>query len=240
MDAALTTDYWNSVRDEFQSLIWNYGFTHFSFNFIPDITWLKTNSHNTIDALMLGSFKITTVPSGFSKEYHKQVRGVDHNFIKSMMPRACFIPSLHNNPERKIKLLEAWGIASNLVVVLENPIYKGWIPRINLMSTMPPHELQEHMVLLKCELIPELQRRAIELIAIHSQTLNPLKYIGFLPDRAFDILPLLAAGLSSKEIAREIHVSPSTVEYHTYNLMEKLQAKNRVNLVHQAASLGLI
>ena len=201
---------------------------------------MKPDSRKPIETLLRGNVKITTVPTGFTREYQEQVRGIDHNFIKSMMPRACFIPSLHNNHERKRKLLESWGIASNLIVVLENPIYKGWVPRINLLSNISPCELQESMGLLECELIPELQRRAIELIAIYSQILNPLKYIGFLPDRAFDILPLLAAGLSSKEIAREIHVSPSTVEYHTYNLMEKLQARNRVNLVHQAAALGLV
>ena len=40
-------------------------------------------------------------------------------------------------------------------------------------------------------------------------------------------------GASSKEAARSLGISPRTVEFHRANIMQKLGARNMVDLVHK-------
>jgi DNA-binding CsgD family transcriptional regulator len=58
--------------------------------------------------------------------------------------------------------------------------------------------------------------------------------------REFEVLKLLAAGRSNKEIARELEVSPNTVKTHVARLFEKLQAKRRTEAIVRARELGLV
>ena len=44
-------------------------------------------------------------------------------------------------------------------------------------------------------------------------------------------LAQIARGLSSKEIARALGISPRTVEFHRANILQKLNAKNSIDLV---------
>jgi len=59
-------------------------------------------------------------------------------------------------------------------------------------------------------------------------------------DRELQVLELLAAGRSNKEIARELDVSPNTVKTHVAKLFEKLQAKRRTEAISRARGLGMI
>jgi len=59
-------------------------------------------------------------------------------------------------------------------------------------------------------------------------------------DREFDVLRLLAAGRSNKEIARQLEVSPNTVKTHVARLFEKLGTGRRTAAVRFARELGLI
>ncbi len=61
-----------------------------------------------------------------------------------------------------------------------------------------------------------------------------------LTPREFEILELMAAGLSNREIAERIHVSENTVKTHCSRLFEKLGAKRRTQAVHAGKALGLI
>lgn len=58
--------------------------------------------------------------------------------------------------------------------------------------------------------------------------------------REFETLELLATGLSNKEIARKLGVSPNTVKTHLARLYEKLGAARRTEAVDKARSLSLI
>lgn len=55
--------------------------------------------------------------------------------------------------------------------------------------------------------------------------------------REQEIIGLIADGLSNKEIARQLHISPHTVKSHVRNILEKLALHSRLQLaayVHQA------
>jgi DNA-binding NarL/FixJ family response regulator len=58
--------------------------------------------------------------------------------------------------------------------------------------------------------------------------------------REREVLELLAAGKSSKEIAESLFITERTVESHRKNMIEKGQVKNTVELIAYASSLGLI
>lgn len=58
--------------------------------------------------------------------------------------------------------------------------------------------------------------------------------------RELEVLGLLAAGRSNKEIARHLDVSPNTVKTHVSNIFEKLGAKRRTQAILRARELGVI
>jgi two-component system response regulator FixJ len=53
-----------------------------------------------------------------------------------------------------------------------------------------------------------------------------------LTPREFQVLELIANGASSKEAGRCLGISPRTIEVHRARVMEKLGAKNTIDLVH--------
>jgi LuxR family maltose regulon positive regulatory protein len=69
---------------------------------------------------------------------------------------------------------------------------------------------------------------------------QPPVYVEPLTDREEDVLRLLAEGLSNKEIAGRLYLSPNTVRSHTYNLYSKLAVHSRLQAVTRARELGLL
>ena len=58
--------------------------------------------------------------------------------------------------------------------------------------------------------------------------------------REVEIVQLLCEGLSSKEIARRLHLSAKTVENHRYNIYRKCQVDSVATLMRYAIKHGLI
>ena len=58
--------------------------------------------------------------------------------------------------------------------------------------------------------------------------------------RELEILQLIAAGLSNKEIAERVFVSENTVKTHSSRVFEKLGARRRTQAVHLAKEFRLI
>jgi DNA-binding NarL/FixJ family response regulator len=61
-----------------------------------------------------------------------------------------------------------------------------------------------------------------------------------LSGREREVLQLLAEGKSMKEVAALLEISPRTVEFHKYRIMDLLGVKTNAELVQQAIKLGLI
>jgi two-component system response regulator DesR len=61
-----------------------------------------------------------------------------------------------------------------------------------------------------------------------------------LSPRERDVLMLIAAGSTNREIAENLYLSPHTVKEHTSALYRKLQARNRAEAVQRAQRIGLL
>ncbi|QJB55683.1 response regulator transcription factor [Pseudodesulfovibrio sp. zrk46] len=61
-----------------------------------------------------------------------------------------------------------------------------------------------------------------------------------LTSREQEVMRMLAEGLTTKEVAAQLYISPKTVENHRTNLMKKLGLQSTVELIRYAARLGLI
>ena len=55
-----------------------------------------------------------------------------------------------------------------------------------------------------------------------------------LTDREFEVFQLIGQGRETKELARELHVSPKTIEVHRANIKVKLQIKSMAELIRYA------
>ncbi len=66
------------------------------------------------------------------------------------------------------------------------------------------------------------------------------KFKPALTPRQREILALLANGLSAKQIAARLDLSPRTVEHHKYRLMEALGLRSTAELIQYAVRQGLV
>lgn len=62
---------------------------------------------------------------------------------------------------------------------------------------------------------------------------------GNLTRREEEVLQLMCVGLRNLDIAQTLHLTENTVEFHVSRLLAKLGARNRVEAVDRALSLGL-
>jgi DNA-binding NarL/FixJ family response regulator len=61
-----------------------------------------------------------------------------------------------------------------------------------------------------------------------------------LTEREREVLALIAAGSTNREIAAQLYLSPHTVKEHTSSLYRKLGARNRAEAVQLAQRVGLL
>lgn len=82
----------------------------------------------------------------------------------------------------------------------------------------------------------------VKIINIESEfTINDaaLKRYG-ITKREYEVLGLIAQGMSNKEIADRLFVSTSTVKTHSSNLFMKLDARRRTQAIQRAKELRLL
>ncbi len=61
-----------------------------------------------------------------------------------------------------------------------------------------------------------------------------------LSEREREVLELIAAGSTNREIAERLYLSPHTVKEHTSALYRKLNSRNRAEAVQRAQRIGLL
>ena len=76
-------------------------------------------------------------------------------------------------------------------------------------------------------------------ILLEQTIYEPVGHFNLTP-REEEILHLIAAGKTNKEIAREICRVERTVEYHRNRLMRKLNARNMPELLKKTISMGIM
>jgi len=69
---------------------------------------------------------------------------------------------------------------------------------------------------------------------------QPAGVYGLLTERESEILRLLAAGLSNREIAQRLFISLGTSKVHIHNISEKLNVTGRTKAIARARELKLI
>ena len=230
--------YWHDIEQEIYHLLKGYGFSNFELVCVPDTTLLTLKQVSMTNFQKLRS--VSNVPVSFYKDYYRHIKPVYKEFVKSLAPDAFFIPGESGYHRKKEELMLSYGFRSDLIVALPNRICKGWFPCFSLFSNMSVSELQESLFEIEQSLVPKLSRIVTEFLAESYLDFNPYFYNGLFPERVLTVLHYLAEGCSSKDIAQKVRISPSTVEYHTYNMTNKLKASNRVNLIYKAMEIGLI
>lgn len=69
--------------------------------------------------------------------------------------------------------------------------------------------------------------------------LESLPNLPRLTPRQIQVLDLLGRGYTNSEIGAELHVTEHTVEFHVRHLLQKLDARNRMEAVGRARGLGI-
>ena len=113
-----------------------------------------------------------------------------------------------------------------------------------LLKAAPPEELIRAIRVVAdgdSLLAPSVTRRLIEEFAKHPPRApaRPTQ-LDSLTDREHEVLIEVARGLTNAEIAARLHVSETTVKTHIAHLLDKLQLRDRVQVVILAYEVGLV
>ncbi|GIV37279.1 MAG: DNA-binding response regulator [Cyclobacteriaceae bacterium] len=86
----------------------------------------------------------------------------------------------------------------------------------------------------------QLTESLLEVNPLSLKRESNVKLLALLSQREREVLQLIAEGISSKEIADKLHLSPGTVETHRKNLLKKLNVRNSAELIRVALTEGLL
>ncbi len=84
--------------------------------------------------------------------------------------------------------------------------------------------------------------RAVRMVGMGMTVFEPTaeQPAPMLSEREREVLDLIAAGSTNREIAEQLFLSPHTVKEHTSAVYRKLQARNRAEAVQRAQRIGLL
>ncbi len=87
---------------------------------------------------------------------------------------------------------------------------------------------------------PEMARKLVNLVTQNPIAPPPPTAASELSEREIEVLRLIAAGLSNKEIAEKLFIAEGTAKNHVSNILSKLEARDRAQAVARANELGLL
>jgi len=86
---------------------------------------------------------------------------------------------------------------------------------------------------------PEMARKLVNLVTQTPIVSSP-PAASELSEREIEVLCLIAAGLSNKEIAEKLFIAEGTAKNHVSNILSKLEARDRAQAVARAKELNLL
>jgi DNA-binding NarL/FixJ family response regulator len=89
-------------------------------------------------------------------------------------------------------------------------------------------------------LSPGVTRRLLERVSGGLSAVVDTRALAVLTDREREVLALVGHGLTNEEVAAKLFLSPLTAKTHVSRIMQKLGARDRVQLVVTAYETGLV
>lgn len=77
-----------------------------------------------------------------------------------------------------------------------------------------------------------------EALSIHEEI--PVGTRPSLTERELEILPIIAAGMTSKEIAAKLFLTQQTIKWYRMRLLDKFKAKNTADLLTKGKEAGML
>ena len=74
----------------------------------------------------------------------------------------------------------------------------------------------------------------------HAERSEASVQLPVLTDREASVLPLLAEGLTSKEIASKLFLTEQTIKWYRMRLLDKFKARNTAELLSKAREAGML
>jgi DNA-binding NarL/FixJ family response regulator len=147
--------------------------------------------------------------------------------LKSVSPKTCImIVTMHSKMDYIVKAFQAGATgyvvkesASERLIQGIETVLKGEY----FMDSSVSHKVIEKLM--------EFPEKEAKITDATYETLT---------SREQEIMVLLTQGLSNKQIAQKLFISPKTVENHRSNILRKLDLHSTLELVRYAARLGII
>jgi len=111
-----------------------------------------------------------------------------------------------------------------------------------VLHDITPEDLREaiHSVCNGMTMVhPRIMRKMVDRLTLLSRRVGPGQ-AGGLTARELDVLRLMAAGHTDKEIAQQLAVTEATVKSHIRTVFNKMGTANRAQAVALAMRMGLI
>jgi DNA-binding CsgD family transcriptional regulator len=129
-------------------------------------------------------------------------------------------------------------LATGKPVVIDGIIH-GQLRR-STMRPLGPDSHGNQRVLSTCRMLSDTDYRDGRATGVVRAKHDDLGQLAALTQREFEILQLIGQGLSTADIAKKLHRSVKTIEWHRVSLGSKLGVTNRVELARIAIHAGIV
>lgn len=155
--------------------------------------------------------------------------------------------SVWDDPDEKtrtgsqlVRLMSDYGLRSRGVWHLPSSYSPNWLAVFVFFSDLPRDQLLQNLSAEQGEIELRLSLYSSLLSERHIAKLNPITNFNCISERSLMILKLTAFGHSSAELAAQLSLTESGVNYHLDRLKQLFNARNRTHLIGLAYRYGLI